>query len=57
MDKYAVETDTEKDKTASEGGAVCPLCGAKLDTEASVPRCPTHGTAPFEKEQKNGQGR
>jgi hypothetical protein len=32
-------------KTASRG---CPICGSQLDTFGSLPRCPSHGTAPFE---------
>ena len=32
-------------KTASSG---CPYCGSSLDMSGSLPRCPKHGTAPFE---------
>lgn len=48
MEKLGVVTDkTKLDKTAAEGD-VCPECGQKLDSESPVPRCPTHGTKPFE---------
>jgi hypothetical protein len=33
------------EKRASHG---CPACGRTLDTVGSLPRCPVHGTAPFE---------
>ena len=33
-------------KIASRG---CPCCGKAIDLSGSIPRCPTHGTAPFEK--------
>ena len=32
-------------KSASSG---CPICGSSLDMSGSLPRCPKHGTAPFE---------
>jgi hypothetical protein len=40
-------------KTASRG---CPSCGSKLDTQGSLPRCPIHGTAPFEAGVKLAHG-
>lgn len=50
MDKYAVVTEEkEGEKTASDK-SVCPVCGSVLVIEANVPKCPIHGTAPFEKE-------
>ena len=33
-------------KIASSG---CPLCGRQVDLQGSLPRCPVHGTAPFER--------
>jgi hypothetical protein len=50
MEKNAVlgpkpKTNTPREKTASSG---CPICGRALDQEGSLPRCPLHGTAPFE---------
>lgn len=45
MEKNAVLGDKKHTKTASRG---CPICGQSLDTTGSLPRCPTHGTAPFE---------
>ena len=43
MEKLSVITSTEK--IASRG---CPMCGSSIDYSASIPRCPVHGTAPFE---------
>lgn len=33
------------EKRAQHG---CPSCGRSLDIDGSLPRCPVHGTAPFE---------
>jgi ssDNA-binding Zn-finger/Zn-ribbon topoisomerase 1 len=50
MDKYGVDTTDNQDtnKIASEIGK-CPKCGDRLDVNSPTPRCPTHGTYPFEK--------
>jgi hypothetical protein len=50
VEKYGVEEDKKdpKVKTAAEKGT-CPQCGATLEKTASVHKCPTHGTEPFEK--------
>ena len=49
MEKYGVQTDDEKTKTASEGNAPCPKCGSnKVDYSANVPVCPKCGTEPWE---------
>jgi rubrerythrin len=47
VDKYGVETDQTKEKTASDKGA-CPSCGTTLSKEAPN-HCPKCGTKPFEK--------
>jgi hypothetical protein len=47
MEKNAVVGANPQTKTASVG-ANCPLCGRAVDTQGSIPRCPKHGTAPFE---------
>jgi len=48
MDKYGVDTSkNDGEKTAAEGSK-CPICGADLDLNSPTPKCPTHGTAPFE---------
>lgn len=49
VDKYGVDTSKqgEGEKTAAEQGK-CPICGAGLDPNSPTPKCPTHGTAPFE---------
>jgi len=50
MEKYGVETDTKKDKTASKDNA-CPDCGSQLEDKekTGVDKCPEDGTKPFEK--------
>lgn len=53
MDKFAVVTDDNQqpgEKTASD--LRCPICGSKVDTSGNVPRCPIHGTEPFEKKKQ-----
>ncbi len=45
MEKNGVLGPKNMNKTASRG---CPTCGSVLDYAASLPRCPIHGTAPFE---------
>ena len=47
MDKYAVVQDQGDGKTASKRDT-CPECGQELEKNASVKKCPTHGTKPFE---------
>jgi len=49
MYKYAVDQDVDQEafeKAASDG---CPECGAKVIRSGNILRCPTHGTAPWEK--------
>lgn len=50
MDKYAVETDAEKTKTAGKDER-CPKCGAlaHFDHHRNVPWCAKCGTEPWEK--------
>lgn len=47
MEKNAVvgRQPSQMRKVASAG---CPICGSSLDHQGSLPRCPKHGTAPFE---------
>jgi hypothetical protein len=53
IEKYGVQVDKDLTKTASvSGDKVCPICGAKLETSGPTPKCPVHGTEPFE-EKKN----
>lgn len=47
MEKYGV--DIEKVKHAEEGKDTCPWCGLDLDENG---HCPEHGSAPFEKKEK-----
>ena len=48
MEKNAVvgATHNTNIKLASRG---CPMCGTQVDFKGSLPRCPKHGTAPFER--------
>lgn len=51
MDKYGVELDPDKTKTASETKH-CPICGTELEKDSSgkyLMKCPNHGTEPFER--------
>jgi len=50
MDKYGVETDPEKIKTADKDER-CPTCGRELEKDSPVKKCPVHGTEPFEKKK------
>lgn len=53
IDKYGVKVDKDLTKTASvTEDRVCPTCGKKLETSGTTPKCPVHGTEPFE-EKKN----
>jgi len=47
MNKYGVELDDQKTKTATKNGkgSVCPICQHALDDAGA---CPKHGTEPFE---------
>lgn len=48
MEKNAVRGNPSfqsNNKYASKG---CPICGSSLDYSGTLPRCPKHGTAPFE---------
>ncbi len=48
MEKNAVlGTNNNNTKTASLNTS-CPACGRSLSYEGSLPKCPVHGTAPFE---------
>lgn len=52
MEKYGVNTTSDGgEKTAAKTGK-CPICNSDLDSNSPTPRCPTHGTAPFEKQEK-----
>jgi len=56
MDKLGVDTEKKHKDLEKEGAyaAVCPKCGAKLDTGVNVPCCPNCGTAPFEEKADEG---
>ena len=47
MEKYGVETQRPLVKTADESAGKCPVCNKTL-LKGQTPRCPEHGTRPFE---------
>lgn len=47
IEKNSVLGENNQSKTASRADR-CPLCGKSVDLDGSLPRCPTHGTSPFE---------
>lgn len=50
MEKFGVDTTTAGgEKTAAPTGK-CPQCGSKLEEGTATPKCPVHGTEPFEKQ-------
>lgn len=50
MDKFGVDVSTSPDKLASMNKK-CPRCGAELEKDSPVPKCPLHGTEPFERKE------
>ncbi len=52
MEKYGVETQRPLVKTADEGPGQCPVCKKPL-LRGRTPRCPEHGTRPFEEMHAN----
>ena len=49
MEKNAVLGSKELEKSAEKSDKItCKKCGKECDTDGSLPRCPRHGTAPFE---------
>jgi len=51
MDKFAVVTDDVNNDKQAELDKRCPVCGSLLDSRSNVPKCPIHGTKPFEKDK------
>jgi len=47
MEKNAVLGNIPNTKTAAKG-VICPVCAASCDMSGSLPKCPDHGTEPFE---------
>ena len=56
MEKYAVEYDNEKIKTASFGNLICPKCGRDMSFDSSI-RCRDCGTEPFERQHGYPHGK
>jgi uncharacterized Zn finger protein (UPF0148 family) len=53
MQKYGVdETPSLNRKYGETDLDVCPLCGARLQKHGHVVLCPTHGSEPFEHDDK-----
>jgi methionyl-tRNA synthetase len=50
VNKYGVDTTQDNSKTAGEKQK-CPECGSALDPDSPTPKCPVHGTAPFEEKK------
>ena len=48
MEKNSVLGDNRAHAKTAAYGTNCPLCGSRVDNQGSLPRCPKHGTAPFE---------
>jgi len=55
MEKYGVVTEVDGFvKSSGAGGKqepTCP-CGESLEKTSGSPKCPKHGTKPFEKKEK-----
>ncbi len=51
MEKYGVDTGANPGEKIANATGKCPRCGAELDKDSPVPKCPTHGTEPFEKKE------
>lgn len=57
MEKYGVVTELDLFKkssadTGQETDPACPECGVPLEKVSGSPKCPRHGTKPFEKKGK-----
>ena len=50
MTKYAVDESVDQEQLEKISAQGCPECGQKLTRHGSVLLCPTHGSAPFEKD-------
>lgn len=48
MEKYGVVTEEEKKASEKKKTSDCPKCDSDLSKSSNVPKCPTHGTEPFE---------
>lgn len=49
MEKYGVDTGTDPGEKIANSNNKCPRCGAELDKDSPVPKCPVHGTEPWER--------
>lgn len=53
MDKYGAYTPTDASQKQASANLntkiICPLCHKEAEVLGQVIKCPTHGTAPFEK--------
>jgi uncharacterized Zn finger protein (UPF0148 family) len=54
MEKLSVVTARNKVRTKESASDVhCPLCGAVLGYNTNVPKCPVHGTRPWEGDERD----
>lgn len=54
MEKYGVDTvDTVKTSETISVRVRCPSCGASLEANTNVLKCPQCGTEPFEPPEKS----
>lgn len=49
MEKYGVDTGANPGEKIAAATGKCPRCGMELDKDAPVPKCPVHGTEPWER--------
>jgi len=52
MEKYGVDTGTDPGEKIANSNNKCPRCGAELDKDSPVPKCPVHGTEPWERKEQ-----
>lgn len=57
MNKFGVDTGNKPEDLIKTGAdkMKCPICGAELDPDSNVPKCPVHGTEPFERRTHDKQ--
>lgn len=56
MEKLSVVTAAKASGTKESATNVnCPLCGAVLGYDTNVPKCPVHGTRPWEADEHEGR--
>jgi hypothetical protein len=56
VEKYGVDTGANPGEKIANATSKCPRCGMELDKDAPVPKCPVHGTLPFERRPGEEEG-